>query len=650
VTTLEKSAAEITFRDTSALYLRENTLVVIYAGQAQQARLATSDAYLERGALRTFLGQLRMSVLMPSASATIQGGAALLDVDESAASRLSNFEGAGVGLKSAAGGQIEVQPGFGSKVVQHQPPTPPKPLPPTPAWDASVPSHFVSLAMRGGSVAGAWQAVPEAAAYRVELSTDAEGKQLVVATQVPATVTRFEAHFLPPGQYYARVSSIDVDRFESRPSPQRIIALTGLGVTEPGKEPSTTFDPGDPSRDPTPPELFAGSVLQVPAELRCRIDEGPLGLALRLDTAGSHQLACESSAGQALAPLELRVSRPRFTRASVGPADGATLYLGRSRSLSFRVDPKTPLEALDTQLDTGLRLVETLHWDGLGVARFGVEATELGRKRAAIVVRGTQPPLPLQTTWLQVATPPTPPAGPTPAVLPQSDVLRGPASPDLQQVRELPPTAAAYAAIGYLGGAQHAADHAFRMTVGARAALFSKRLMLEASYTRDLLPLAAFSQQARGLQLGAGLYHERTRRLQLAGVLSTWLPTGSASRDLRYLRLQPSLQAVFAVTDALRLQTHQAAVLGLGAHDALLWSSSYALQAHVLGPWCAGGGVDLGIGRLADARFTGLAAQLGVGLVAAALQLSVQARLALTDDQALRFGRFGVSGDLAVIY
>jgi hypothetical protein len=78
---------------------------------------------------------------------------------------------------------------------------------------------------------------------------------------------------------------------------------------------------------------------------------------------------------------------------------------------------------------------------------------------------------------------------------------------------------------------------------------------------------------------------------------------------------------VFAVTDALRLQTHQAAVLGLGAHDALLWSSSYALQAHVLGPWCAGGGVDLGIGRLADARFTGLAAQLGVGLVAAALQL-----------------------------
>lgn len=646
VSTLERSAAEVTYRDRSALYLRENTLVVIYAAPPAPARQA-AEAYLERGTLRSFLGQLRMQVRTPGAAAALRGGQAVVDVDDAAISRLSNFDGGSAGLQSASGGQVEVQPGFGSKVVQHAPPTPPKPLPPTPLWDASMPAQFVSLAAHGGSIGGSWQPVAKAAAYRVELSSDAEGRQLVMAAEVPAAVTRFEAHFLPPGTYHARVSSVDADRFESRPSAPARLSLVGLTLDAPGQA-ADRFDPGDPSREPAPARLPVGSKLGMPEGLRCGMADAPPSAAMIVRAGGLQDIVCETAEGQKLPALRVEVIRPVFSWLSGGADLGASLRVGESRSLRFAVQPDLPLEQLDVQLDAGLRVSAPLRWQSAEILELGVQAAAPGRQALTILARGAES-VPLQRVWLQVVQAPAPAAeAPTP-VPAQPSVLLGPASPDLQQVQpQPPPTAAVWSALGYLGGARTGDDHAFRAAVGARLGLWSRRLALEAGFTRDLQPGAAISREARGLQLGAALHHALTPRLRVAARLNGWLPTGERVRDLRHVRLSPGVQASFDLGAALRLETQQAAVLGLGAREAALWSSSYALQGCVLGPLCAGAGLDLALGRLANAPFRGVAAQLGAGLALGALQLSAALRLALDDDYARRFGRVGLSSQLTL--
>jgi phage tail protein X len=71
VSTEESASAEVTFRDESQIQMRENTLVIIYGGTAENtARRRTSQATLERGTLRSRLGDLRLQVATPSGRPT----------------------------------------------------------------------------------------------------------------------------------------------------------------------------------------------------------------------------------------------------------------------------------------------------------------------------------------------------------------------------------------------------------------------------------------------------------------------------------------------------------------------------------------------------------------------------------------------------
>jgi phage tail protein X len=82
VSTEESASAEVTFRDESQIQMRENTLVIIYGGTAENtARRRTSQATLERGTLRSRLGDLRLQVATPSGETELNGGSSVVTVD-----------------------------------------------------------------------------------------------------------------------------------------------------------------------------------------------------------------------------------------------------------------------------------------------------------------------------------------------------------------------------------------------------------------------------------------------------------------------------------------------------------------------------------------------------------------------------------------
>ncbi len=107
VNSQDRASAEITFRDDSRVYLRENTVVIIYGDTGAKARRDTQDAVLERGTLKTRLGELAgeggFQLETPSAAAGVGRGAVVFEVDDSGATRVSNLEGDAVSVAGKLG-------------------------------------------------------------------------------------------------------------------------------------------------------------------------------------------------------------------------------------------------------------------------------------------------------------------------------------------------------------------------------------------------------------------------------------------------------------------------------------------------------------------------------------------------------------------
>src|SRR6202012_3575213 len=124
----------------------------------------------------------------------------------------------------ASGKQVDVPDGFGSKADKGKPPPPPRPLPSIPTWSTPFPRLLFSsrepISASGTYAAGTGPG-PAAAEWHVQLAHDARFNDLVVDAKVPASVTKLEAKALVAGSYFARVSAIDADHFEGKPSEAR---------------------------------------------------------------------------------------------------------------------------------------------------------------------------------------------------------------------------------------------------------------------------------------------------------------------------------------------------------------------------------------------------------------------------------------------
>lgn len=255
--TLEKAMALVEFRDATELALRENTLVVIYGPSARAAAKTQTHARLESGALRARLGQLAggpVTVESGSATSDLGRGTALLTVDEQQTTRVANHGGDPIVVRGKAGGSVSVDSGFGSKVNRGQRPKPPRPLPPTPAWSKG-PTTFPTF--DAATVKASWDAVDTAKEYFVELTADARGVRVLQSVYVPATVTELEVQGLAPGEYFATVSAIDDDKFESIPSQRLSLQVVSFGYQRKLRLEDRRF--------------LAGAVVKAPPGLTCAV-------------------------------------------------------------------------------------------------------------------------------------------------------------------------------------------------------------------------------------------------------------------------------------------------------------------------------------------------------------------------------------------
>lgn len=263
----ERSAADVTYFDTSVVRLRSHTLVVVF-GSADQVQKA-APARLESGTLIAFVDRLAAD---PVELDTTGGQVRIVDgrtvVSASGAtSRVSNHRGAPVtvtGRGAARDKKVAVPMNYGTRVVRNQAPEKPRQLPAAPAMRPGN-RHFACLDGAAGRVSGTWAPVPGAVRTHVELAAEAGGS--VAAFDVPGDVTAFELVGLPAGTYEVRLSSVDGIGLEGRPGAPTTLSLQGLagGACAAAAAP---VQPGEPGA-PAVPSLWPGTQLAVPEGWTC---------------------------------------------------------------------------------------------------------------------------------------------------------------------------------------------------------------------------------------------------------------------------------------------------------------------------------------------------------------------------------------------
>ena len=396
VNSRERSSAEVTFHDTSRLFMRENTIVIIFGPTASRTEASpTAEAELESGALETRLEAMRHVVVRtPSTQADLGAGHSLVTVDAGGTSIVGNHGGTPVKVRGVdakhrpIGKGVAVAQGMGSKIAPAKLPDPPRPLPPAPAW-GPVPSAFVELAGGGATISTSWQAVSVAATYRVEL-LDGNGGELL-AVQVPATATRFEAHGLPPGAYVAHVSTIDTEGFESIRSTDHAMTVAAAQLFAPGSKTAIAAPAANPDL------TIAQAPLVVAAGTRVSAPCTQQGGGEILTGSGPAAIVCGDAGPAAIviAPVHATTSTATLARGSSRVVIGVDSAGALGSELTVR---GTDLEVVSTTrtqagVEVEVRTTDRTH------GRLAVLAgdTELASVDVAIAALPPPPPPPVDT-------------------------------------------------------------------------------------------------------------------------------------------------------------------------------------------------------------------------------------------------------------
>ena len=280
----ESASAEITFRDDSAIYMRENTVVVIYgdtSSDAKKTEVSISAAKLEQGTLRSRLDELsgkKVVITTTSSKTDLTGGTSVVSVDGDGNTRVANHEGksAKVSSTDVKGKPVEVKPGMGSKVEPKKAPSKPKPLPPAPLWKSA---DLTIVSYEGtANVRGEWEPVSVAASYHLELL---QGKEVVQGLTLPANASSFDLQSLPAGLYQVRVSATDSDKFEGAPSKKLTLSIIGLATS-----PSST--------DLSERKILVGSYFVAPDGFLCATPGGKPSQQIEAQQAGALSIFCEN--------------------------------------------------------------------------------------------------------------------------------------------------------------------------------------------------------------------------------------------------------------------------------------------------------------------------------------------------------------------
>lgn len=592
VNTLTEAFAELTFRDTTVVTLRGDTLVVVYGASSGAVRNAATEAVLERGTLRSRLGALRaghrLEVRTPASQVALNGGSAVTSVDAESTTRVSNHEGGPAQVSDASGRRpVRVAAGMGSAVRRGQAPSRPRPLPPAPAFAASSPRMFVGVPELT-TVHGSWEAVPNARVYRVEISRRPDGRELVAQVEVPSDVTSFEVHRLPPGRYYVRLATIDRDFFESRVSDPLTIDVSLGGFMAPGEEaPSEeqTFDPGDPSAEVTAPVVAPGTRFHAPEGVECSTDGEAWQNPLAFDEPGDATLRCRRGE-EPVGVMAVRVQAPDAPEPAAvePPVSQAT------------AEPEPPVE---------------------------------------------QPPEPAPE-----------PEADSPRIPLWAQTFGTTLLPSVVGIREAArPHVGAWFGLGIFEEATPAVGDRVRLTGGARAGLFEGQLQLEAAVQGDVSGgVERTAQRGSGDLWGALGWAPSLgdAPVDVTFEVGAFFPTQASDAGLGVVRMVPSAHVAWNISDELLIRTRQGAFVDLDESGNVAWVSAYAFDARLLEYLSVGVEVDLSVGQEDDDLLLLPLAGPQLSLTLGPALLSLGARIGLTEEAHATYGVYSVHTTLEI--
>lgn len=669
VSTGERSSAELTFRASTVAAIREETLVIVHGGSVERVRDEGSHAVLREGSMLSRLSSLSggapLVVETPTAEISVGTGEASVHVMQTSGDTSVSVHATPGGASArvrgtgAAGGEVEVPTGSGSRIRRGERPAPPRPLPAAPAWSAGGPRSFLGVfpgaTTGGGTVSGSWLGVEGAVRYRVEIARREDGRDLVFHADVPATVTRFEAHGLPPGRYFVRVATLDGEMFEGRPAAGEAFEVVGvrlLGPAETAPEGEVTgvalLEELDALGDdlmfdaaPEVPQVLVGTRVVVPDGVVCAMGASDPSHELVLTTEGDGFLTCVDGAGATIEGMNVHVAR---VRARVLDAFGAPLtILPRAVSTDVRI----AIDAID--LDTSALVMTArdgevtepvIGADGVLQTTVTPTSADASPVTLAFAVR-TAPTIVLGTVEIPVEPPPPvlepPEAIPTLRSFALHEGLGLFAMPSWVGLRdEQRAGIGGHLGLTFASARLGEPDPRVRMVAGATVGLFDDYLRISATAPLDVMGQASRSGDlgARDVyfSLGSRLARtESTAGIGLAVELGIWAPT-AGQRGLDRGRLMAAADVSFRLLDRLAFRTRQAGIFDLAADASMLWASAYGFDVRVAGPLSLGIEGTMTIGR-EDARdwYAG-GVGLGVGIDLSPVVISLAGRYGFGDD------------------
>lgn len=349
VNTQDAGRAAIRFVDRSRIYLAEHTLVVIFgtASETAVSKDVPPVAEVKSGELQAGLDALRGG---RSAEIAVAGGGRVSATSKDTVIRkkqtratVSVFDGRA--RVSSAGKTVAVPTHYGSAMVEKQPPTPPRPLPPAPAWDDGG-SPLITLADGDdGELRARWKPIPKAASYRVEVATEPDFSTLVLREETPPDVLALRAENIPPGDYWLRVRAIDTEDFLGLASTARAVSVV-----------RANFSRGQGALDGAGIEVSPYGVIELAPsdDLLVAIDDGPFGpVPPRIDFArarpDSLRFQRRGEATPMTVPIRYAPPTTRVITAQTGEALNVTVELDDLRGVDAAevIAPRARLRSAD---------------------------------------------------------------------------------------------------------------------------------------------------------------------------------------------------------------------------------------------------------------------------------------------------------------
>jgi hypothetical protein len=647
VNTLERASADVTFQDGSLVQMRQNTLIIIYGGVYRDARRKTTEASLERGTLRSRLSEFRLEVKTPTAEAGLDGGSSVLSVDDEGTSLLSNHDGGEAQFKVKMGEAVRVKPGFGSKARQGIPrPSKPKPLPATPSWKSGLESIFSGIRADGGTVRGIWHPVEAATSYRVEVATDRRGGEVVVATTVPSSVTSFEIHRLPEGVYFARVSAIDGEGFESRQSSAHPMNVHLVQLDLPGEDDDErrVAARGDSNEPPLPARVLPGTKVISPSGFRCGTASDDKAPAFELTGAGVYRVLCVSDEGAAAPPVEiavvppsLEVLEPEPSGPLVRDADPRRFTVAVQSELPipdgarFRVPSGFILDEISTSgttatmdLSAGKESPDALALE-LVAGPAGEEAV-LASLHFDVIEQDRLDFAPNEALGLML----------TPNLLGLTNDRREGSGP--------------FTTIAYLGDPK-SDNGKWRLSLGGEIAPV-RRARIGIAVPVDVHRSGVFPAPVRddGILIWGGYRVFMRRDFSLYTELGVWFPSPQESRSISRTRFAPTIEGSYLLVDRILFRSRQGAILETSSTGPFSWASAYGIDLKLVRSLSISAELDVVLGKSGGERITGVGGGPGLSILAGPAAIYFATRFAATDDFRASNGKYTFSGGLRLSF